>query len=158
MGELRWFRSVNHKDIRTLYMFTRLFFGLVGSSLSRLIRYELMTPRSNFLSNHSYNLIVTGHRVIIVFFFIMPYLIGRFGNWLECKNKAGDNWCKEMSWLCKNNRSRWWIKDACQKTCAKLMPGRLNCKLPDTDKGATTEGPTSEGKTTEGTITEGNTT
>jgi len=63
-------------------MFTGLFFGLVRSSLSRLIRYELITPRSNFLSNHSYNLIVTGHGVIMVFFFIMPFLIGRFRNWL----------------------------------------------------------------------------
>jgi len=63
-------------------MFTRLFFGLVRSSLSRLIRYELITPRSNFLSNHSYNLIVTGHRVVMVFFFIIPFLIRRFRNWL----------------------------------------------------------------------------
>jgi len=63
-------------------MFTRLFFGLVRSSLSGLIRYELITPGSNFLSNHTYNLIVTGHRVIIVFFFIIPFLIGRFRNWL----------------------------------------------------------------------------
>jgi len=57
-----------------------LFFGLVGSSLSGLIRYELISPRTNFLSNHSYNLIVTRHRVIIVFFFVMPFLIGRFRN------------------------------------------------------------------------------
>jgi len=74
--------STNHKDIRTLYIFFGLFFGLVGSSLSRLIRYELMSPGTNFLSNHSYNLIVTGHRVIMVFFFIIPFLIRRFRNWL----------------------------------------------------------------------------
>lgn len=77
---LRWLGSVNHKDIGTLYMSTGLFFGLLRSSLSRLIRYELMSPGSNFLSNHSYNLIVTGHRVVIVFFFIIPFLIGRFRN------------------------------------------------------------------------------
>lgn len=41
-----------------------------------------MSPGTNFLSSHSYNLIVTGHGVIIVFFFIIPFLIRRFGNWL----------------------------------------------------------------------------
>jgi heme/copper-type cytochrome/quinol oxidase subunit 1 len=34
------------------------------------------------LSNHTFNLITTGHRVVIVFFFVMPFLIGGFGNWL----------------------------------------------------------------------------
>lgn len=63
-------------------MFLGLFFGLVGSSLSGLIRYELISPGTNFLSSHSYNLIVTRHGVIMVFFFIMPFLIRRFGNWL----------------------------------------------------------------------------
>jgi len=75
-------RSVNHKDIGTLYMFLRLFFGIVGSSISGMIRYELMSPRTNFLSNHSYNLLVTRHRVVMVFFFIIPFLIGGFRNWL----------------------------------------------------------------------------
>lgn len=50
--------------------------------MSGLLRWELISPRSNFLSNHTFNLTTTGHRVVIVFFFIMPFLIGRFRNWL----------------------------------------------------------------------------
>lgn len=50
--------------------------------MSRLLRWELMSPRSNFLSNHTFNLTTTRHGVVMVFFFIMPFLIGGFGNWL----------------------------------------------------------------------------
>merc|ERR1712037_975081 len=51
-------------------------------SLSGLIRLELMSPGTSVLTNHHYNTVVTRHRIVIVFFFIMPFLIRRFRNWL----------------------------------------------------------------------------
>jgi heme/copper-type cytochrome/quinol oxidase subunit 1 len=78
----RFLRSVNHKDIGTLYIFFGSFFGVVGASMSRLMRWELMSPGTNFITNHSFNLMTTGHGVVMVFFFVMPFLIGGFGNWL----------------------------------------------------------------------------
>ena len=37
----RWFLSVNHKDIGLMYFLVRIWGGLVGFSLSLLIRLEL---------------------------------------------------------------------------------------------------------------------
>merc|ERR1712004_503130 len=56
--------------------------ALIRTSLSGLIRLELMSPGTSVLTNHHYNTVVTRHRIVIVFFFIIPFLIRRFRNWL----------------------------------------------------------------------------
>jgi len=57
--------------------------GLIGTSLSILMRIELSAPGIQYIvNNQTYNSIITAHAIIMIFFMVMPSLIGGFGNFL----------------------------------------------------------------------------
>lgn len=92
----RWFMSTNHKDIGTLYLIFAIFAGIIGGALSGMMRLELAEPGIQYLTGwaqffdpnagdvqgkHFWNVMITAHGLIMVFFMVMPAIIGGFGNW-----------------------------------------------------------------------------
>ncbi len=82
-GWRRWLLSTNHKDIGTLYLYFATFAGILGAAFSIALRMELQTPGDQFFNGNyqMYNTFITAHALLMVFFMIMPALIGGFGNW-----------------------------------------------------------------------------
>ena len=86
---VRWFFSTNHKDIGTLYLLFAIIAGVVGGAFSVIMRMELAEPGAQFIigpdgamDGQQWNVFITAHGLIMVFFVVMPALIGGFGNWI----------------------------------------------------------------------------
>tara|TARA_B100000614_G_scaffold259589_1_gene284544 strand:- start:455 stop:2047 length:1593 start_codon:yes stop_codon:yes gene_type:complete len=78
----RWLYSTNHKDIGTMYLIFSIVAALVGTGISVFMRMELAAPGVQYMSDgHMWNVFTTAHGLIMVFFVVMPGLIGGFGNW-----------------------------------------------------------------------------
>ncbi|MGB0552027.1 MAG: cytochrome c oxidase subunit I [Alphaproteobacteria bacterium] len=88
-GWRRYVYSTNHKDIGTMYLVFSVIAGLIGGAFSVYMRMELMEPGVQYMTledgspdGHLWNTIVTAHGLIMVFFVVMPAVIGGFGNWI----------------------------------------------------------------------------
>ncbi|HZC04121.1 MAG TPA: cytochrome c oxidase subunit I [Ktedonobacterales bacterium] len=64
-----------------MYIYTAFFFFLFGGVLALLIRTQLATANSGFLTPEQYDQVFTMHATIMIFLFMMPIWTG-FGNYL----------------------------------------------------------------------------
>lgn len=78
----KWLYSTNHKDIGILYFIFAIWSGIIGSSIRIIIRLELSSCDSIINNDQIYNTLVTRHAFIIIFFIVIPFIIGGFGNFL----------------------------------------------------------------------------
>ncbi|WP_225030310.1 cytochrome c oxidase subunit I [Xinfangfangia pollutisoli] len=94
----RWFMSTNHKDIGILYLFTGGLVGLISVIFTVYMRMELMEPGVQYMcmegmrltaatvdqctpNGHLWNVTVTAHGILMMFFVVIPALFGGFGNY-----------------------------------------------------------------------------
>src|SRR5258706_10217590 len=93
----KWIFSVDHKVIGLQYLFTGFAFLVLGTLLSLLIRWQLgfpgkALPVMGHLAPHGmpggmmlpdfYHMAFTMHATIMIFFAVIPILVGGFGNYL----------------------------------------------------------------------------
>ena len=94
----RWFMSTNHKDIGILYLVVSALVGLIAVTLTVFMRIELMHPGVQHMcmegfslfgtttdqctpNGHLWNVMITYHGVLMMFFVVIPALFGGFGNY-----------------------------------------------------------------------------
>ncbi|BDD12424.1 cytochrome c oxidase subunit 1 (plasmid) [Fulvitalea axinellae] len=75
-GLVQWLSSTDHKQLGIMYLWTGLFFFLVGGLEAMLMRLQLAWPELNLLGPEAYNQLFTMHGTTMVFLVLMPTLIG----------------------------------------------------------------------------------
>ncbi|CUH60462.1 cytochrome c oxidase subunit I [Thalassobacter stenotrophicus] len=94
----RWFMSTNHKDIGVLYLIVSGIAGFISVAFTVYMRLELMEPGVQYMclegarltaaaigectpNGHLWNVLITGHGILMMFFVVIPALFGGFGNY-----------------------------------------------------------------------------
>ncbi len=133
----RWFMSTNHKDIGILYLWTAGALGLVSVIFTVFMRMELMEPGVQYMcmeglrlvsdagaectpNGHLWNVFITYHGVLMMFFVVIPALFGGFGNYfMPLMIGAPD-----MAFPRMNNLSYWlFVAGASLGVISMLAPG-----------------------------------
>ncbi len=73
--------NTDHKVIGIQYLVTTFVFYCIGGVLADLVRTELRTPESDFVSPELYNQLFTLHATVMIFLWIVPAGAG-FANFL----------------------------------------------------------------------------
>ena len=80
-GWIDWVTTTDHKKIGILYLFTTLFFFLLGGVEALLMRIQLGSPDNTFLDPTTYNQLFTMHGTTMIFLVVVPIFAG-FANYL----------------------------------------------------------------------------
>ncbi|MDP2248016.1 MAG: cbb3-type cytochrome c oxidase subunit I, partial [Nitrosomonadales bacterium] len=75
-GFFGWFTHVNQTSIGKRFIVTGFVFFLLGGILALLMRWQLASPESTFLSPEAYNQIFTMHGITMMFLFAIPIMEG----------------------------------------------------------------------------------
>merc|ERR1712137_999633 len=79
-------KNCNHKRLGLYYILAALIFGISGTLLSLIIRVELYSSGNRIIppdNQNIYNVTITLHGLIMIFFLVMPSLFGGFGNYFS---------------------------------------------------------------------------
>jgi cytochrome c oxidase subunit 1 len=79
-GIIRWFTTVDHKDIGVLYGTYATIAFAVGGIMVMLMRAELLAPATDVIGAEFYNSLLTSHGITMLFLFGTP-AIAAFGNY-----------------------------------------------------------------------------
>ena len=77
-------KNCNHKGLGIYYLLSAFIFGISGTLISVLIRIELYSSGNRIISPENqnfYNISITLHGFLMIFFLVMPALFGGFGNY-----------------------------------------------------------------------------
>merc|ERR1739846_41673 len=77
-------KNCNHKRLGIYYLLSAFIFGISGTLISILIRIELYSSGNRIISPENqnfYNVSITLHGLLMIFFLVMPGLFGGFGNY-----------------------------------------------------------------------------
>ena len=76
-----WVTTCDHKKLGLLYIFSGLFFFLIGGIEAGIMRWQLVQPANDVVGPVTFNQMFTMHGTTMVFLVGMPVLLG-FGNYL----------------------------------------------------------------------------
>ncbi|CAE8650661.1 unnamed protein product [Polarella glacialis] len=77
-------KNCNHKGLGIYYLLSAFIFGISGTLISVLISIELYSSGNRIISPENqnfYNISITLHGFLMIFFVVMPGLFGGFGNY-----------------------------------------------------------------------------
>merc|ERR1711988_157784 len=77
-------KNCNHKGLGIYYLLSAFIFGISGTLISVLMRIELYSSGNRIISPENqnfYNVSITLHGLLMIFFLVMPGLFGGFGNY-----------------------------------------------------------------------------
>ena len=77
-------KNCNHKRLGIYYLLSAYIFGVTGTLISVLMRIELYSSGSRIIASENqnfYNVSITLHGFLMIFFLVMPGLFAGFGNY-----------------------------------------------------------------------------
>jgi len=119
----RWILSTNHKQIGFMYIIYGGYSSILGVLLSAVVRLQLLIPGQELVEYQVYNNIVTAHGLIMIFWVVMPILIGGYGNVVvPLQISAAD-----MAFPRLNNLSFWLLAPSLEFLLKALIDSDLGC-------------------------------